>query len=65
MAKETGMEEVIANEKAIRAALHGPIGDKELRLDATAILTGRFPSVGTRLDALKEISKRLKLTVDV
>ena len=55
-ATPNGMEEVLALESLLRGSK-----DKEAR----AILSGKFPATGTRLDALKEISKRLKLTVDV
>jgi hypothetical protein len=58
----TGMEEVLAHERAIRCHLAvAAKGDREAR----AIMGGKFPATGTRLDALKEISKRLKLAVDV
>jgi hypothetical protein len=54
----SSMREVIAHENAIREYLK-----KKKDKEATAIMTGTFPAKGTRLDALKEIVKRLKLTV--
>ena len=60
----TGMEEVIAHERAIREGLQGKLSLAD-RVAATAMLGSAWRGTGTRLDALKEISKRLKLVVDV
>ena len=61
MTKQTGMEEVITHERAIREFLR--MGGFDMA--ATGVMGGIFPATGTRLDALKEISKRLKLVVDL
>lgn len=54
-----GMEEVLALESEIRAALHKPIGNTMLRIEAQAILLG-LPAAGTRLEALRRIVGQLK-----
>jgi hypothetical protein len=64
----TGMEEVIALENIIRAALAEPaepVIDRDLRADAQAIMTGQRPASGTRLEALREIARRMGKVGDV
>lgn len=53
----TGMEEVLALESAIRAAL--PKAKGKAAEDGRAILAGRWPTSGTRLAALREIVGRM------
>lgn len=53
----TGMEEVLALESAIRAALPKVTG--RLAHDARAIMGGKFPESGTRMDALRDIVGRI------
>lgn len=61
-AQANGMEEVLALESEIRAALHKTIGNKMLRIEAQAILLG-LPAAGTRLEALRRIASELKEAV--
>jgi len=53
----TGMEEIESLESVIRAALPNVTG--RLAHDARAIMGGKFPAYGTRLDALRDIVGRI------
>lgn len=52
------MDEVVALEATIRAGL--PAATGRLADQAHDIMTGKFPATGTRLDALRDIAKRMK-----
>lgn len=57
MKQPTGMEEVIALENAIRAGLPKAVG--RLADEARAIMGGKRPASGSRLEALREIVGRM------
>lgn len=58
MKQPNGMEETIALENAIRVALTGPLSLSD-RVAGTAILGSAYRGTGSRLEALREIARRL------